>query len=310
MTTTDVVELHRRSVERFADLVQQVRADQWDDPTPCSDWSVRDLVNHLVVEDRWTAPLMRGSTMAEVGDRLDGDLLGRDAVSAVIDAAKEAVYAVGEPGATDRVVHLSFGDAPGADYAWQLFADHLVHGWDLAKAIDVDDRLDPALVSALADWFAGVEETYRSMGAIGPRVTLPPDARAQDRLLAAFGRDPSWGRDAVLVRRFGAAFDRGDLDAIMSMMTEDCVFESTNPAPDGTRIEGAPAVRAAWERMFSETRAPRFETEAVVACGDRAVLQWVFHWQQSDGAPGHVRGVDVLRLRDGLVAEKLSYVKG
>ena len=105
--------------------------------------------------------------------------------------------------------------------------------------------------------------------------------------------------------RFAAAFGAGDVEAIMALMTEDCVFESTGPAPDGERHEGAAAVRKVWERLFGETPSPMFETEDSWSCGDNAVLRWRFSW---DG--GHVRGVDVLRFRDGKVSEKLSYVKG
>jgi uncharacterized protein (TIGR03086 family) len=71
---------------------------------------------------------------------------------------------------------------------WQLTADHLVHGWDLARAVGGDERLDPELVDAVSEWFAGREETYRASGIIGPRPELPDDADAQTRLLAAFGR--------------------------------------------------------------------------------------------------------------------------
>lgn len=62
--------------------------------------------------------------------------------------------------------------------------------------------------------------------------------------------------------------------------------------------------------MFSDTTEPLFETEESFVLGDRAVVRWKFSWLQPDGERGHVRGVDVLRLRDGKVAEKLSYVKG
>jgi ketosteroid isomerase-like protein len=108
----------------------------------------------------------------------------------------------------------------------------------------------------------------------------------------------------------GEAFGVGDVDGIMAQMTADCVFESTSPAPDGTRFEGADAVREQWTRLFEDTAEPLFETEESVVLGDRAVVRWTFSWLQPDGERGHVRGVDVLRLRDGKVAEKLSYVKG
>ena len=96
----------------------------------------------------------------------------------------------------------------------------------------------------------------------------------------------------------------------MALVTDDCVFESTSPAPDGARFEGAADVRAEWEKLFANTDDPRFEAEETVVLGDRAFVRWQYSWQESSGQRGHVRGVDVLRLRDGRIAEKFSYVKG
>jgi ketosteroid isomerase-like protein len=110
-----------------------------------------------------------------------------------------------------------------------------------------------------------------------------------------------------VIRRFNEAFNRHDVDGVMALMTADCVFENTLPAPDGERLEGTTAVRAFWQRFFQSTPAARFEAEESFAVGDRGVVRWVFHW---DDGGGHVRGVDVFRVRDGKVAEKLAYVKG
>jgi nitrilase len=184
----EVPELHRRAVEHFGDLVQQVGPDQWDNPTPCDDWSVRELVNHVAGENCWTAPLFAGQTVADVGDRFDGDVLGADPPAAWKTGAAEAIAAVHQPGAMDRTVHLSFGDFPGREYAMQLFADMLIHGWDLARGIDADERLDPELVTALATWFSGVAHVYREGGAVAARPDVPDDADAQTKLLAEFGR--------------------------------------------------------------------------------------------------------------------------
>jgi uncharacterized protein (TIGR03086 family) len=184
----DTVDLHRRSVEYFRGIARSVGDDQWSSSTPCANWDARTLVNHIVNEDRWTAPLFEGQTIEEVGDRFDGDLLGEDPQAAVGGAADEAIRAAGAPGAMERIVHLSFGDTPGSEYAMQLFADHLIHGWDLAKAIGADDTLDPELVAACAEWFSEREELYRGAGAIGARTDTAADATEQGLLLAAFGR--------------------------------------------------------------------------------------------------------------------------
>lgn len=187
--TIDTVELYCRATEEFAARVRLVGTG-WAAATPCSDWDVRALVRHVVEEELWVPPLFAGRTIAEVGDSLSGDLLGDDPVRVFEVASAAAVDAVSEPGALERIVHLSFGDVPGGEYAMQVGADHLVHAWDLARAGGGDTVLDVECVEAVRAWFAGREDAYRSGGAIGPRVSLPDGASAQDDLLARFGRTP------------------------------------------------------------------------------------------------------------------------
>ena len=111
--------------------------------------------------------------------------------------------------------------------------------------------------------------------------------------------------DAVaVVEAFGAAWAAHDLDAALDLITDDCVFDATGPAPDGRRHVGRDAIRDAWRDIFSDA-ASRFEPEETVGLGDRVLQRWRYSW---DG--GHVRGVDVFAVRGGRVAEKLSYVKG
>ncbi len=186
----DVIELHRRTVEAFVDRVEAIGDGQWGDSTPCSQWDVRALVNHVVGEDRWTAPLLGGSTIAEVGDRFDGDLLGADPVTATREAADEAVTAVGELGPAGGLVHLSYGDEDMAEYLRQLAADHLIHAWDVAAAVGGDTALDPDLVAEVGAWLTDREGLYRGAGLFGPRVDAAEDPAAQ--LLATSGRDPGW----------------------------------------------------------------------------------------------------------------------
>ncbi|WCN83074.1 TIGR03086 family metal-binding protein [Micromonospora sp. LH3U1] len=188
----DLLEAYRRSLAEFIDRVDQVEAGQWSDPTPCPDWDVRALVNHVVNEDRWSVPLLAGRTIDEVGDRLDGDLLGADPIAAAREAAAQAEIAATHPGTIDRTVHLSGGDAPAAEYLQQLLAEHLIHGWDVAVAIGAQPRLDPNAVHLAAQWFAGQMENYRRNKLVQTGVQVSDDVDEQDRLLAAFGRDPDW----------------------------------------------------------------------------------------------------------------------
>ena len=121
--------------------------------------------------------------------------------------------------------------------------------------------------------------------------------------------DPQASSTLEVVQRFNEAFNRHDVDAIMALMTDDCVFDNTRPPPDGERLEGQNRVRSCWEQLFARSPQAHFDTEESFAAGDRCVVRWVYHWVR-DGERGHVRGVDVFRVRDRKVAEKFSYVKG
>ena len=114
---------------------------------------------------------------------------------------------------------------------------------------------------------------------------------------------------AGAVDRFNQAFNDHDVDAVMAAMTDDCVFENTSP-PNGHRYEGQAQVRAAWEEFFAASPDAHFEGEDVIVAGDRCIVQWIYTWTNDDGTTNSLRGVDVLRVRDGKVAEKFAYVKG
>jgi ketosteroid isomerase-like protein len=111
------------------------------------------------------------------------------------------------------------------------------------------------------------------------------------------------------VQAFNEAFNAHDVDRVMDHMTDDAVFESTSP-PAGVRHVGAEAVRAAWEAFFAASPDAHFDAEEIIATGDRCIVRWVYSWTAADGTGDRIHGVDVLRVRDGLVAEKLAYVKG
>jgi uncharacterized protein (TIGR03086 family) len=188
-TTVDVCEIYRRAGAGFAAGVHRV-GERWTDPTPLPGWDVRALVHHLVEEQRWAPPLLGGQTIHQVGDRFAGDLLGTDPVPAFDAAAGKALEAVHAEGALERTVHLSSGECPGHEYVMQLAADHLVHSWDLARALGLDETLDPAATAAVRDWFADREPLYRQAGLIGPRVEAGPGSDSQAELLGMFGRTP------------------------------------------------------------------------------------------------------------------------
>ena len=127
------------------------------------------------------------------------------------------------------------------------------------------------------------------------------NAPQQDALTAA---------TLATIDSFNEALNRHDVDAVMALMTDDCVFENTYPAPDGERFVGQRAVRTFWTEMLRNSPAARFSTEEIFASGDRCTVRWRYDYVDGDGKPGHIRGVDVFRVRENKVAEKLAYVKG
>ena len=107
------------------------------------------------------------------------------------------------------------------------------------------------------------------------------------------------------VLEFNDAFNRHDVDGMMKLASEDTVFENTDPAPDGTRYEGKAAVSQFWQDFFGNSPNAHIDIEEIFGLGFRVVMRWKYSWGE-----GHVRGVDVFKLKDGLICEKLSYVKG
>ena len=112
-----------------------------------------------------------------------------------------------------------------------------------------------------------------------------------------------------VVLAFNEAFNRHDVEGMMRLMSDDCRFENTAPAPDGAVYEGKEAVTRFWEAFFRESPAAHIDIEEIFGLGKRCVMRWRYDWVDADGKPGYVRGVDVFRVQDGLLTEKLSYVK-
>ena len=114
----------------------------------------------------------------------------------------------------------------------------------------------------------------------------------------------------AVVMRFNEALNARDVETMMGLMTQACVFENTTPPPDGARYEGQAAVRAFWEAFFRSAVQARIEIEEIFALGNRCVMRWTYQWVDPEGRAGHIRGIDLYAVQNGLIAEKLSYVKG
>jgi uncharacterized protein (TIGR03086 family) len=184
----DIAQLHRKALDETRPVVAGITMAQLDLPTPCDGWDVRTLLNHLVSGNLWAAELGNGRTIAEVGDRLDGDVLGDDIVAAYDASAKAAAVTFEAPGALDAPCAVSYGPVPGSVYAGHRFVDILIHGWDLAVATDQNTRLDPVLAKEAHELLLNQADMVRGSGAFGDDIAVPPDADPQARLLAFIGR--------------------------------------------------------------------------------------------------------------------------
>ncbi|MET8177827.1 TIGR03086 family metal-binding protein [Streptomyces sp. NPDC005336] len=191
MAENPLLARYGEALDLFTERVHAIGPDQWDDPTPCTEWTVRDLVNHLTVEQMWVPPLVHESSgAADHGDALEGDLLGDDPVATWDAAAAAARAAFREPGALERTVTLSYGESPATEYCAQMTADAAVHAWDLSRAIGADERLPKPLVDfsvrEVAPYAADLEES----ALFAAPAEAPAGADAQTKLLALLGRAP------------------------------------------------------------------------------------------------------------------------
>jgi predicted SnoaL-like aldol condensation-catalyzing enzyme len=113
-----------------------------------------------------------------------------------------------------------------------------------------------------------------------------------------------------LVLEFNEAFNRHDVAGMMQLVSDDCIFENSSPAPDGAVYSGKQVVTQFWQDFFRESPHAYIEIEEIFGLGERCVMLWRYSWVDIAGGKGHVRGVDIFRVRNGSIRERLSYVKG
>jgi predicted SnoaL-like aldol condensation-catalyzing enzyme len=113
-----------------------------------------------------------------------------------------------------------------------------------------------------------------------------------------------------VVLAFNEAFNRHDVPGMMQLMSDDCVFENTDPAPDGTVYSGKEVVTQFWQDFFHESPQAHIDIEEIFGLGQRCIMRWKYSWMDAVGQQGHVRGVDIFKVEEALITEKFSYVKG
>jgi cation diffusion facilitator family transporter len=252
-----------------------------------------------------------GITLATITGNARWDALGSIGIGlllgviAVILAIEMKSLLIGESVSpeVDRAVRAAILGGPEVSRIIHLRSEHLGPD-DVLLAAKLEFTCDTT--AALTDAIDSVEARVRTSTPIVRLIFFEPDFYDLSR-----GTDeeaPMTGT-AEAVERFNQAFNDHDVDAVMAAMTDDCVFENTSP-PNGQRYEGQAQVRAAWEEFFAASPDAHFDGEDVIVAGDRCIVQWLYTWTNDDGSRSALRGVDVLRVRDGKVAEKFAYVKG
>jgi uncharacterized protein (TIGR03086 family) len=186
--TDSTLALQHQANDQAQRLLDGLTEDQLTRPTPCPDWDVRGLLNHLVFLHTATVATVAGEPMPDG----DADLAGPDPIAATKAAIAASADALQRPGVLAQTFQMPWGEMSGEGLAGILMMDTVIHGWDLAKATDQRALLDPDLCDAvLARGKTMMKDEFRQPGrGFGPEIPVPPDAPACDRLAAFYGRQP------------------------------------------------------------------------------------------------------------------------
>src|SRR6478736_4836886 len=175
-TDLDIVACHRAALDATREVVAGINDDQWSRPTPCADWDVRALLNHVVAGNWWASRLAAGATIDEVGTEYDGDVLAPSPLSEYHESAVAAARAFDAPGAMEAPCAVSYGPVPGSVYAGHRLVDVAIHGWDLAVATGQPSPLTPDLVDALWRVLEPQLDLLRASGMFGSDRPAPAGA--------------------------------------------------------------------------------------------------------------------------------------
>lgn len=181
----NIPDVHRNALAATGVIVNNITPAQLGAATPCEDFDVAGLLQHLISGNLWVSPLVEGKTIDDVGDSIDSTTYGPADYDA---SAKEADAAFSGPGAMQKPVAVSYGPVPAEMYAGHRFIDVLIHGWDLAKATGQDTKLDADLVEACWEVITPQIDMLKGSGVFGSQVDVPAGADPQTKLLATLGR--------------------------------------------------------------------------------------------------------------------------
>jgi uncharacterized protein (TIGR03086 family) len=183
-------QLLEQTTEMTGRIIAGVKPEQLSAPTPCAQWDVRAVLNHIIGGNHFFAKVAAGEQIEVPSE--PRDLVGDDPATAYAQGAKLALEAWRAPGVAEKIVHMPVGDMPGAFATGLHFMDHLVHGWDIAKATGQEDAVDQSLAEAAYGLVNGNigDDLRKPGGPFGPEVVVDADCPPAERLVAYLGRKP------------------------------------------------------------------------------------------------------------------------
>jgi uncharacterized protein (TIGR03086 family) len=187
----DLLELLVVANDQFARRLRLVGPDDWRRPTPCSEWDVRALVNHVVGANVRYQLLLHGAPTEQVEATRAVDHLGDDALASFVATADGVVACFSENGALERTAHHVTGDRTGHELLSMRILDAAIHGWDLARAIGAHETLDDHVVAFLLVYTADLDLGPQQRAFALARGGVPRNASPQDQLLHRLGRHPT-----------------------------------------------------------------------------------------------------------------------
>ncbi|MDH3680832.1 MAG: TIGR03086 family metal-binding protein [Acidimicrobiia bacterium] len=190
----DALEALKQSIREYETRLRQVGDDQWDLPTPCTEWTVRDLANHMLLGTRMSVQLLAGGSQQDVIAGLGDDLMAdcQDPVAEFAALAAQMQDGFAAPDGLEGTVDHPMGEIPRTTFVGFRIMDNGTHAWDLARAIGADETLDANLVSRMWDDIQPMADGLGELGMFGEGASgdLGEDAPLQTRYLDLVGRRP------------------------------------------------------------------------------------------------------------------------
>lgn len=183
----DAIERLEKSTAHAAGIVRGVKDDHLSNQTPCSEFDVRALLNHLLAG----VAMLTAAAQTGKGDRPDGDIVGPDPAALYEEGRAKLLEALRAEGVLQKQFEMPFGTMPAEMLVGVIaFPEYLVHAWDLAKATGQDATIPEALAQEALDALTPIDAMLRGPGVFGPKVDVPENAPITDRLVAFAGRQP------------------------------------------------------------------------------------------------------------------------